>query len=322
MNPDLILIPIEPLEERYSSQWLEWFTDSMNKMNLNYLIIGDLTERKISVGQFLDVIETNKYKLNQMIELIDFVTSTKFNGTILFMDMWFPALEALAYVRDNLKLNFRIKGILHAGTWDHWDFLSQNGCNRWAKDIEKGWMSIADEILVSTNFHMDMITSYTETKTKITIVEFPVYNTKTVCEDKKNIVVFPHRLAPEKQPEGFLSLEREYRRRYPEHDVTFIRSKDVCKTKIDYYNLLMESKVAVSTAFQETFGIAMLESYNCGCFPVVPDRLSYQETFANIRRYNSLSQAVDLIHYGLNKYTVQYNGWTQSADSIIKAAIR
>ncbi len=45
----------------------------------------------------------------------------------------------------------------------------------------------------------------------------------------------------------------------------------------DYWSWLARSDVVVSTALQETFGIAVVESLLAGCWPVLPDRLSYRE---------------------------------------------
>lgn len=45
----------------------------------------------------------------------------------------------------------------------------------------------------------------------------------------------------------------------------------------EYWSWLARADVAVSTALQETFGIAVVESLLAGCWPLLPDRLSYGE---------------------------------------------
>ena len=45
-------------------------------------------------------------------------------------------LEMLAYVRDGLGLKFKIVGILHAGTYDPHDFLTQKGMASWGRPLE------------------------------------------------------------------------------------------------------------------------------------------------------------------------------------------
>ncbi len=47
----------------------------------------------------------------------------------------------------------------------------------------------------------------------------------------------------------------------------------------DYYRLLAEGDVVVSTAHHEFFGISVIEAVRAGCTPVLPDRLSYPELF-------------------------------------------
>jgi glycosyltransferase involved in cell wall biosynthesis len=54
----------------------------------------------------------------------------------------------------------------------------------------------------------------------------------------------------------------------------FVENRD------DYYRILKEGAVVVSTAYHEFFGIAILEAVRAGCIPVLPDRLSYPELFA------------------------------------------
>lgn len=46
----------------------------------------------------------------------------------------------------------------------------------------------------------------------------------------------------------------------------------------DYLGVLRDCDVYVSTADHEFFGIAAVEAVACGCSPVVPDGLAYQET--------------------------------------------
>jgi glycosyltransferase involved in cell wall biosynthesis len=55
----------------------------------------------------------------------------------------------------------------------------------------------------------------------------------------------------------------------------------------EYAALLAGSDVSVSTAVNEFFGLAMIESAYAGCLPLVPDRLAYPELYPAPMRYGS-----------------------------------
>lgn len=304
----LIFVPIEILEERYSKQWFEWFMRDFALTGIDPIVVGDQQERKISSGQFLDIYETNSYKLKQIIEIIDLLKKYPEDSfTIFFMDAWFAGIEAISYIKSCAKRKLKIKGMIHAGTWDQHDFLTQSGCSQWSKGFEESLFSQFDEIFYATDFHKKIIESYftNQLPCKFTKVSWPVID-RVSWTTKENIVVFPHRLAPEKNPQQFEEIEKLFRQKYGHilSNISFIKTKDVCKNKNDYYALLGKAKVSVSCAAQETFGIAMVESFNMGCFPVVPDRLSYQEVFPASYRYQDLEQAADLVFAGLQNYSI------------------
>ncbi|HEY5506130.1 MAG TPA: DUF3524 domain-containing protein [Coriobacteriia bacterium] len=58
----------------------------------------------------------------------------------------------------------------------------------------------------------------------------------------------------------------------------------------DYAALLANSDAAVSTAVNEFFGLAMIESAYCGCLPLVPDTLAYPELYPASMRYGSVQE--------------------------------
>jgi glycosyltransferase involved in cell wall biosynthesis len=62
------------------------------------------------------------------------------------------------------------------------------------------------------------------------------------------------------------------------------------ESREDYARLLASSDVAVSTAVNEFFGLAMIEAAYAGCFPLVPDRLAYPELYPAGMRYGSADE--------------------------------
>ena len=61
----------------------------------------------------------------------------------------------------------------------------------------------------------------------------------------------------------------------------------------DYAALLASSDVAVSTALNEFFGLAMIEAAYAGSLPLVPDRLAYPELYPAAMRYGSPDELAD-----------------------------
>jgi hypothetical protein len=274
-------IPIEPLEERYSIQWNQWFEKAFNDNHLWYsTILGDILTKKIEVGSFLDVCGTNFYKATQLSRIVkQFYHNTIDNGDVFFFhDLWFPGLEMLAYIRDGLGLDVKITGCLHAGTYDPNDFLTKQGMGSWGKSLEESWFNLVDKIFVATYYHKDLIVKNRKIDPKkIKVTGFPIYPTTAKEVGKENIIVFPHRLDSEKRPDLFNKMSKDLQPEFP--NWKFLKTQEVCITKKDYYNLLNRSKIAVSFAEQETWGIAMQEAVFAECIPVVPDRLSYREMY-------------------------------------------
>lgn len=56
-------------------------------------------------------------------------------------------------------------------------------------------------------------------------------------------------------------------------------------SRAEYLALLSSADVAVSTAQNEFFGVAMMEACYAGCHPLVPDRLAYPELYPKEYRY-------------------------------------
>lgn len=304
MNTVILNVPIEPLEERYSTQWDKWFQDAFDAPDvpLGYrTIYGEKTSGKINSGSFLDVIETNLYKNSQLQKILKYLKTydDSYKLVIFFHDLWFPGLEMIAYIRDGLGLkNLRICGCLHAGSYDQFDFLNKQGMTKWARWIESAWFDvIVDKIFVATEYHKDLVSDKRGVaRDKIVVTGFPIYDDfqkvkmPTLDLELNPIILFPHRLDSEKNPQLFDDLQEFF-----PIECIFIKTKDYATNKEHYYRLLQRGDIAVSFADQETWGIAMQEALICGCFIVCPNRLSYKEMYHEKFLYNSFEQCVNLI---------------------------
>jgi|21_taG_2_1085346.scaffolds.fasta_scaffold06650_2 glycosyltransferase involved in cell wall biosynthesis len=310
----IILAHIEPIEERYTKQWLDALKDKVD------IIVGNEEVQEIKEGEFLDVLGTNQFKLEQGLELIKLIKEGKIteNDTIFFLDLWNPIVTNIAYIRDCMDLKFKMAGLLHAGCWDKYDFLAKKELTRWAKGIEFAMIECVDTVIVATEFHKKLIQEYFEvTWDKIKVETFPVFIDNHKPKPKEDIVVFPHRLATEKQPHLFDKLIEEYKEKYPNDKIEWIKTKDVWTNKKEYYKLLSRAKVSVSFALQETFGIAMLESMNLGCIPFAPNRLSYRETLPD-NLFDNMDELIKGIHNAIHNYKIPKPYKVKSFDNILK----
>jgi glycosyltransferase involved in cell wall biosynthesis len=73
----------------------------------------------------------------------------------------------------------------------------------------------------------------------------------------------------------------------------FIEDKD------EYYQLLADSQIVVSTALHDFQGLSVLEAVSMGCVPVVPDRLAYPQYFPAEFLYPSDVDNPELEHKAL-----------------------
>jgi hypothetical protein len=98
---------------------------------------------------------------------------------------------------------------------------------------------------------------------------------------KRDLIVFPHRIAPEKQ----VNIFRDLAKNLPEYD--FVVCQDQSLTKTEYHNILAQAKIVFSASLQETLGIGCYEGALVDALPMVPDRLSYKEMYSDGFKYPS-----------------------------------
>lgn len=127
-------------------------------------------------------------------------------------------------------------------------------------------------------------------------------------------IIWPHRWEHDKDPETFFSAVSELAGEGLDFEVavagqSFRETRDTMRaaasalgdrlvhceeptSRYDYARLLASADVAVSTADNEFFGLAMIEACYAGCMPLVPDRLAYPELYAPEFRYRDRDQLV------------------------------
>jgi len=312
----VLLVPIEPQPYRYSAQWLDWFTGALDRHDADAFDWRLLDHKRGAEydppeGQFLDAVTTNEYKGRQIEKLARLLPQMEGPTLVFFLDLWHPGVVSVAYMRDALDLDLDIKGILHAGTYDPWDFLAHKGMGDWARGFEASVLRATDEVMVGSTFHKDLVRDTFDAVLSgdtVSVHGLPVYtDEERRRQTTDRLVCFPHREAVEKAHDTYREIRRLYRKRYPQDDADFVRTVDLYdegmsprEKKERYYDVLSVSRVALSTARQETFGIAMQEARNLGAVPIAPNRLSYRDVLPASNRYDSLGQAVRLLRKALD----------------------
>jgi len=293
----IFLMPMEPLEQRYSIQWLKYFQDVFEFNNIpNKIILGESFDCNLQGKFFLDPIGTNIWKLTQLTNLLKQFDTIKSSDTIFFTDLWNPGLEVLPYIKALLKKDIKISGYLHAGTYDPWDLTAQTGMTSWAKGLEESWFQVCDKIFVATQFHKDLlISNRTVPEDKVKVVGFPIDVQGLTLQygniPKEPYIVFTGRKSIEKGYQKVLKLRENN---------NIIVSLDKQRTKNEYYDLLSKASGIIAPSEQETFGIGVVEGMCCGCIPIVPDKLSFKETVPYLHRYINEDKIQDYINIAIN----------------------
>lgn len=285
------LLPIEPFEERYTADWLRWWPDGLRAAGLDVeLVLGAQPVGERAGGEFLDPTATWQWKGTQVAELARRWAEVQDGDVVLTLDVWGPATTAALYMRHTTGRRVRVVGFYHAGASDPHDFLARTGCRTWALDVERGWARGCDLLLCGSRAAERMLRDNlgvhddpTVRGAHVAVTGYPIMRGELLRHAspwalRERLVVFPHRLAPEKQPEQFDALRGRHAALYPDAPATtWVRSRDVYAGKESYHQLLGRARVVVSTATQETFGIAMQEGIALGAWAVAPRRLSYPE---------------------------------------------
>lgn len=287
------IVDIEAVDTRYTKQWKEYLPRQVKKStndDVNVISGGD-TPQATTPGAFLNFGGTNVYKSSQL-QLIGemFCDGKVKNGDyFLYTDAWNPTVLQLRYMAELLGVDIRIGGLWHAGSYDPADFLGRLiGDKPWCRFAERSMFETYDDNFFATQFHIDMfLEAFPDVdKNKIQRVGWPMeYLANSLHQytgmEKRNLILFPHRIAPEKQADIFYDL-KETLTQYE-----FIVCQERELTKNEYHNLLGEAKLVFSANLQETLGISWYEGCLVQAIPMVPNRLSYSEMALDDFKYPS-----------------------------------
>ena len=305
------LVDLEPVETRYTAQWKTHLPATLRKRGHDVQVIAGPEDIPTATtpGAFLNFGGTNIYKSAQVEQMGRLFCSGSVHpgDHFIFTDAWHPGIINLKYMSELLQIPVTTHGLWHAGSYDPQDFLGRLVGNKpWVRNAEKSFFHAFDHNYFATNFHIEMFVTnlfndyptenpWLEEDLKDIIAgEDPRFvrtgwpmeymdSTLTMYKNmpKRDLILFPHRIAPEKQVEIFRDLAQHL----PQYE--FVVCQDQQLTKNEYHNLLGEAKLVFSANLQETLGISWYEGAVVDAIPMVPDRLSYSEMAFNTFKYPS-----------------------------------
>jgi len=296
------IVDLEAVDSRYTGQWKHHVPDLIRKLafgEYNVQVIEGPTDipEATTPGAFLNFGGTNIYKSAQMVKIGRLFCDgeVKEGDHFIYTDAWNPSIIQLKYMSELLGVSVKIHGLWHAGNYDPNDFLGRLITDKWVKTFELSLAQTIDYNWFASDDHLKMFReNFGYDDVQCFRTGWPMEYLKTMFTPKKkeDIILFPHRIAPEKQVEIFRDLAKEI----PEYK--FIVCQDTRLSKEQYHNLLERSKMVFSANVQETLGISCYEGALAGAIPMVPDRLSYTEMYSDEFKYPS--------------------EWTESWDSYLK----
>jgi glycosyltransferase involved in cell wall biosynthesis len=323
----IYIVDIEAVDSRYTKQWKEYLPKQLQRAtNEDVTVIsGGEVPQATTPGAFLNFAGTNNYKSQQMLEISRMFANgeIKNNDYFLYTDAWNPTVIQLKYMAELLGVDIRIGGMWHAGSYDPQDFLGRLiGDKPWVRHAEMSMYECYDDNFFASEFHIDLFTdtmmdNYNVDMDKAIRVGWPMEYLRSSLDSykgmtKRDLILFPHRVAPEKQVEIF----RDLAERLPQYE--FVVCQDYQLTKNEYHNLLGEAKMVFSANLQETLGISWYEGALVDAIPMVPDRLSYSEMGLDIFKYPSeWTENYDAYLHHKDKIVAQIVNYMENYDDLL-----
>ena len=313
----IFIVDIEAVDTRYTKQWKEYLPKQLqHAIDENVVVIsGGETPQATTPGAFLNFGGTNVYKSKQLETIGEmFCKGQVADGDyFLYTDAWNPTVIQLKYMAELLNVDITIGGLWHAGSYDPQDFLGRLiGDKPWVRHAEMSMYECYDDNFFATDFHIDLFLEtlgedFDMDSDKAVKVGWPMEYLANSLDSykgmqKRNLILFPHRVSPEKQVEIF----RDLKAKLPQYD--FVVCQDQELSKNEYHNLLGEAKLVFSANLQETLGISWYEGALVDAIPMVPDRLSYSEMALPEFKYDST-------------WTEDYDAYQENSDKVVKQIV-
>ena len=316
----VFLVDLEAVETRYTGEWKTHLPALLRRHGHDVQVIDGPTDipQATTPGAFLNFGGTNIYKSSQVEKIGRLFCAGRISpgDHFIFTDAWHPGIINLKYMSELLQIPVTIHALWHAGSYDPQDFLGRLiGNAAWVRNAEKSFFCAIDHNYFATDFHIDMFCrnlwdsdrSDIKVSHKIVRTGWPFeYMPDTLLMyknmSKRDLILFPHRIAPEKQLDIFLDIKDSL----PQYEFVVCQEQQLSKN--EYHNLLGEAKLVFSANLQETLGISWYEGAVVDAIPMVPDRLSYSEMALEEFKYPS-------------EWTEDFNGYKLHREKIVAQVV-
>lgn len=309
----IFLVDLEAVETRYTGEWKKHFPRLLQKHgHFLHLIEGpNDIPAATTPGAFLNFGGTNIYKANQVEQIGRlFCNNTVSAGDhFIFTDAWHPGIINLKYMSELLNVPVKIHALWHAGSYDPQDFLGRLiGDAPWVRYAEQSLFHAIDYNYFATQFHIDLFKqTFDVSDDKIVRTGWPMEYMSDSLNfykgmKKQDMILFPHRIAPEKQ----LNIFEDLKQQLPQYEFIVCQERQLSKN--EYHNLLGQAKLVFSANLQETLGISWYEGALLDAIPMVPNRLSYSEMAVKEFLYPS-------------EWTDSFDSYTKHKDKVIEKIV-
>lgn len=307
MERRVYIVNIEPLETRYTGHWYKYLPEQIEAYaytNGEHLRVQNIDGEELSSdtgAAFLNFVSTTNYKATQIARIAELFNNGDVQPGDIFLvtDAWNPCAHMIRYMSLLTNTPVKMFGIWHAGSYDESDIIArtfeENNRTSWARDEERALFRLFDVNFVATVFHKNLIERAFGPIHNLAVVGFPMEyyrlmepfatairqlkrGERPFEDQKKPMVVFPHRLSEEKNYQYLRDCREDI---WSQNSVELRFPQEENLTKDQYHEVLKESSAVVSANKQETLGIGTFEAVLMGAIPVVPDRLSYCEMYSD-----------------------------------------
>ena len=274
----IIYVPLENIVQRYTQMMNQAIYPKVDISLYPKIEIDSQIKR----GQFLDIVNTCKFKAAQLQMISDLFNEGKVeNGDVFLIgDIFFPGIEMIKYMAELMDIKVRVYGINYAGRADKTDFVQK--LSYWADVSEAGYHFICDGIFSGSDDHTNNIVNHFGLNHAVVHTTGLVWDLNYMQEfleeighvEKEDFVIWPHRWCNEKGIAELCDYARSTKKKIivtssgPAKDVGPIPSNIEFRfnlTKKEYFTLMAKARWYLSTCYQETFGYTIQEAifFNC-----------------------------------------------------------